>query len=76
MASGSRKYLFGVVGTHDGKVFKYSHGDTPVLPSTIDKTLENFAYYCKTEDEERRAVDQAMERLKADWGLRCEEQLV
>ncbi|UNT96430.1 minor capsid protein [Allobaculum mucilyticum] len=75
VASGSRKYLFGIVGTHDGRVFKYSHGDTPVIPSIIDKTLENSAHYCKTEDEERNAINKAMERLKADWGLSCEEQL-
>lgn len=42
-ASGFRKYKFGLVITHDGRVFKYRHGDKPFLPSVFDNRIDKYS---------------------------------
>lgn len=41
-SAGYRKYKFGIVVTHNGRVFKYKSGDRKFLASSFDKTVDKF----------------------------------
>ena len=73
VASGFRRYKLGVVGTHDGRVFAYQHGDEPIMQSIIDKKLEDACMFCKNEDEERNAYAKEFDRVSKERGLQCRE---
>lgn len=66
-----RKYDYGLVITHDGRIFKYSLKGDPRLPMILDKTIENVrrSHYNWNED---RVFLNAINRLK-EMGYKCVE---
>lgn len=75
VASGYREYEFGVIGTHDGKVYTYSAGNIPVRAEFIDRTIDSYMEksYNKGEQEKRKAYIDALNRLSIDYGLKWKE---
>ena len=45
-AAGYRNYKFGIVVTHEGKIYKYTSGSKPFLPSLLDARIDK---YCSPE---------------------------
>lgn len=41
-ASGYRGYKFGVVVTHDGRVYTYECGNRPFLPQLLDERVDKY----------------------------------
>ena len=46
VAAGARGYQYGIVVTHDGRIYKYSVGDKPFLPYLLDNRIDK---YCSKE---------------------------
>lgn len=69
--AGYRKYRMGIVVTHSGRVFKYTTGGQPILPTTINTTLVKYftSPYNLDVDE---AFSRAMQDLKG-FGIQCVE---
>lgn len=67
----SRSYDFGVVVTHDGRIFKYSLNSKNILPIRFDLTVENIRsqHYNWTVD---RIFNEAVKKLGGE-GFQCEE---
>ena len=71
-ASGSRGYDFGIVLTHDGRIYKYSHGKKPFLASALDKTIDKYKgkeYNLTTQEAFERALDEFKEGYGIKWQL-------
>ena len=73
VAAGYREYDFGLVATHDGKVYKYSVGNTPVRAETIDACIDKYTHGAYNESEKRRGFEKALEELRKGYGLKWEE---
>ncbi len=75
VASGYREYEFGVIGTHDGKVFIYSVGNIPVRAEFIDRTIDSYMEkaYNKSEIMKRESYKEALKQLYEDYGLKWRE---
>ena len=72
VAAGSRRYEFGVIATHDGKLYKYSAGDKPFLATTFDKTVDKYKgpeYNLSTQDAFIKALNDFRERNGIKWQL-------
>lgn len=72
VAAGYRKYNFGIVVTHDGRVFKYAVGDKMFTPGVVDGRIEKYSgkqYGLSLEEAQQRAF----EELKKEYGIICEE---
>lgn len=70
--SGYRGYKFGIIVTHDGRVFKYRHGDKPFLPSIFDKRVDKYLtepYNLGIEKAHLRVI----EEFKKEYGILWEE---
>lgn len=69
-AANKRKYNFGIVVTHDGRIFKYS-ADKFAYSYLVDKTIENVrrTHYNWDDNE---IYKETMRRLKGS-GLSCQE---
>lgn len=71
-AAGYRKYKFGVVVTHDGRVFKYSSGDRPFLASLLDNRIEKYQrkeYNLSKEEAHIKALNE----FRKEYGITWEE---
>ena len=42
VAAGARGYQYGIVVTHDGRIYKYSVGDKPFLPYLLDNWIDKY----------------------------------
>ena len=70
-ASGFRGYNFGIVVTHDGNIYKYSHGNRPFLQHLFDKNVEDIIKNGYTDDVER-AYNETVKKLEG-YGIKCEK---
>lgn len=71
-AAGYRKYNFGIVVTHDGRVFKYGVGNKIFTSGVVDGRIEKYSgkeYGLSLE----KAQQKAFEELKKEYGIICEE---
>ena len=71
-AAGFRKYDFGIVVTHDGRVFKYSVGNKIFTSGIVDGRIDKYSgkeYGLSLE----KAQQKAFEELKKEYGIVCEE---
>ena len=75
VASRYREYEFGVIGTHDGKVFTYSVGKFPVRAEFIDRTIDSYMEkaYNKNEIMKRESYKEVLKQLYEDYGLEWKE---
>lgn len=69
-AAKARKYKFGLVITHDGKIYKYN-ASKYFMPYLVNKTIENVRRTHYNWDD-KRIYEETMKRLK-ESGLSCQE---
>lgn len=73
VSAGYRKYDFGIIVTHDGKVYKYSVGSTPVRADVIDSKIDKYTKNVYNETEKRKGFMKALAELGKDYGIKWEE---
>lgn len=69
-AAGYRKYRFGIVTTHTGKVYKYAAGSKPFLPRMLDDRIDKYTeppYNLKIEDAHIKALNEMVEEYGIVW---------
>ena len=69
-AAGYRQYEFGIVVTHDGRVFKYSVGKKPFSPMLFDSRIDKYQsapYNMGIEEAHRKALDEFREEYGVSW---------
>ncbi len=71
VAVGYRGYDFGLVITHDGRLYKYATGNMPFHKEIIDKYIAQYRNppYNLNEDEAEEKVILELRR----FGLKCEK---
>lgn len=71
-AAGYRNYEFGVIATHDGRVFKYSVGDKPFMPTLLDYRIDKYI-----EKEYNLSVEEAyikvLNEFRREYGISWQE---
>ena len=67
-AAGYRQYDFGIVVTHDGRVFKYSTGDKPFLPSLFDDRVDKYTEYPYNLTNEK-AHEKVLNEFREEYGI-------
>lgn len=70
-SAGYRGYDFGVVVTHDGRVYKYSAGNTPFDKEIIDKYIAQYRNPPYNLDEDKAEI-KTISTLRR-FGLQCEK---
>lgn len=68
--AGYRGYDFGIVVTHDGRVFKYSVGDKVFTPGIIDYRVDKYTkspYDLSIEEAHIKALNEAKEGYGISW---------
>lgn len=69
-AAGYRQYQFGIVVTHDGRVFKYSVGERPFSPILFDSRIDKYQsapYNMGVEEAHRKALNEFREEYGVSW---------
>lgn len=69
-AAGYRRYEFGIVVTHDGRVFKYTAGKKPFLASLFDNRVDKYTdrpYNLSIEEAHKRALNEFREEYGITW---------
>lgn len=72
VAAGYRRYDFGIVVTHDGKIYKYSVGNKYFTPGLLDKRIDKYingGYNLSIED----AYIKALNEFREEYGIKWQE---
>lgn len=69
----SRKYEFGLVFTHDLRVFKYTGPTIKTTATAIDDVIDRCTRVAYTEIDKRRAFERAMVELERRFGITWQE---
>lgn len=71
VSAGSKRYAFGIVACHDGKVYQYSvRNAKPFLPEIMDRKVDKYRHkpYNLTETEAyKQALNDLKEQYNIDW---------
>lgn len=70
MAAGARKYEFGVVITHDVRVFKYEVGEKPFTSSYVDSKVDKYLnnpYNFNIIKAQERVLDELAKEGLIEW---------
>lgn len=70
VAAGYRRYQFGIVVTHDGRVFQYASGPTPFRSVTFNKSVDKYRnppYNLSVNGAYARALDE----FRKEYGVIC-----
>lgn len=72
VAAGARGYQYGIVITHDGRIYKYSVGDKPFLPYLLDNRIDK---YCSKEYNLniKEAYEKALNEFRKEYGISWQE---
>lgn len=72
VAAGARGYQYGIVVTHDGRIYKYSVGDKPFLPYLLDNRIDK---YCSKEYNLniKEAYEKALNVFRKEYGISWQE---
>ena len=72
VAAGARGYQYGIVVTHDGRIYKYSVGDKPFLPYLLDNRIDK---YCSKEYNLniKEAYEKALNEFRKEYGISWQE---
>ena len=68
--AGFRKYDFGIVITHNGKVYKYEVGSKPFLPRILDARIDKYTnapYNQSVEEAHLKALDEMVKEYGIKW---------
>lgn len=68
----SRKYAFGIVVTHDGRLYKYRSGDRPINSKIFDKRVDIVAQTLYNGDVSK-AISHVSEEYIRDYGIEFKE---
>ena len=71
-AAGYRKYSFGIVVTHDGRLFKYSCGKKPFLGYLLDNRIEKYQKSEYNLNKEEAHI-KALNEFRQEYGITWEE---
>ncbi len=72
VAAGYRKYDFGIVVAHSGRVYKYKAGSKPFLPGMLDGRIDKYQnepYNLSIEEAHTRALNE----ISKEYGIIWEE---
>lgn len=71
-AAGYRRYQYGIIVTHNGKIYKYSVGNKIFLPSLLDNRIDK---YCSREYNltAREAYEKALNEFGKEYGISWQE---
>ena len=71
VSAGSKRYAFGIVARHDGKVYYYSAAKArPFLPGVIDDAVDKYlsqSYNLSVEEAFERALNNAAKTYGIEW---------
>lgn len=72
VAAGARGYQYGIVVTHDGRIYKYSVGDKPFLPYLLDNRIDK---YCSKEYNLniKESYEKALNEFRKEYGISWQE---
>ena len=72
VAAGARGHQYGIVVTHDGRIYKYSVGDKPFLPYLLDNRIDK---YCSKEYNLniKEAYEKALNEFRKEYGISWQE---
>lgn len=73
VAAGSRGYEFGLVITHDLRVFKYTPPRVPIDAETLDLIIDKYTRLLYDDNEKRRGFERAMQELERRFGITWKE---
>lgn len=73
VASAYRGYKYGVVVTHDGRVYKYTPPTSVVTPRYIDAVIDKNIHGVYNDEEVYRRYTEALNKLSKECGLTWEE---
>ena len=68
-----RGYDFGLVVTHDGRVFKYTPPKKPVRAETMDQIIDAYTRHLYNDDEIIAGFGRAMNDICERFGMTWEE---
>ena len=71
-AAGYRGYAFGVMVTHEGRVFTYNAGNKPFLPRLFDERVDKYVdapYNLSIE----KAHERALKEFEKEYGITWKE---
>lgn len=69
-AAGYRKYNFGIVATHEGKVYKYTVGNKAFLPRMLDDRIDKYTnspYNLSIEKAHVKALNEMVKEYDITW---------
>lgn len=69
-AAGYRKYKFGIVVTHDGRVFRYSAGNKPFSPMILDGRVDKYnrtPYNLSISEAHIKALNELAKEYDISW---------
>lgn len=69
VAAASRGYEFGLVVTHDLRVFKYTGPTKHVRAETLDEIIEFHTRMCYTDTDKNAGFQKAMDELERRFGI-------
>lgn len=73
VVAGARGYEFGIVITHDLKVFKYTPPSTPIDALTLDRIIDKYTRMLYDDIEKRKGFEKAMQELERRFGITWQE---
>ena len=73
VTAGARGYKFGIVITHDLRVFKYTPPNTPIDAITLDRIIDKYTRMLYDDNEKRKGFEKAMHELERRFGITWKE---
>ena len=70
VAAGYRKYIFGIVVTHAGRVYKYKVGNKPFLSRILDERIDKYMnppYNLGIEEAHTKALNELAKEYGVTW---------
>ena len=73
VAAASRGYDFGLVVTHDLRVFRYTGPTTTIDALSIDRIIDKYTRMAYDDGEKRKGFEKAMQELQRRFGITWQE---
>lgn len=73
VVAGARGYEFGIVITHDLRVFKYTPPSAPIDALTLDRIIDKYTRMMYDDTEKRIGFEKAMQELERRFGITWQE---
>ena len=73
VTAASRGYKFGIVVTHDLKVYRYTGPTETISAVALDRVIDKHTQFAYTDEEKIDCFWKAMDELQRRYGITCEE---